>query len=63
MTAAEALQAAVQLLAQARVAADNQDHQLALVLSSEAAGWALIANAIESGVPAPDAVPGGDWRA
>lgn len=60
MTAAEALQAAVQLLAQARQAADAQDHRLALVLSSEAAGWALVSNAIEGGVPAPDGPVGGE---
>lgn len=53
MTAAEALQAAVNLLAQARQASESGAHYLALTLATEASAWALAASAIEAGVPAP----------
>lgn len=61
MTAGEALQAAVNLVKQAREAADSGQDRLALVLSSEAQSWALISMAIEAGAPAPtlpDSQPG-----
>lgn len=54
MTAADALQAAVNLLAQAREANDSGNEHMALALASEASGWALVAQAIEAGVPPPD---------
>lgn len=54
MTAAEALQAAVNLLAHARQAHDDGLVQASVALASEAQGWAMVAWAIETGVPAPD---------
>lgn len=54
MTAADALQAAVNLLTQAREASDDGYSQLALILATEAQTWATIALAIEAGTPAPD---------
>lgn len=62
MTAADALQAAANLLAQARDASDAGRPNLGLVLATEALAWSQIALAIEAGAPPPnlpDRQPGG----
>lgn len=56
MTAGEALQSAVNLLAQARQASDSGQNGWALSLATESLAWAQVALAIEAGAPAP-AVP------
>lgn len=56
MTAAEAVQEAVNLLAQARQAGDDGFPDMALQLATEAVAWAQVALAIEAGAAQP-AIP------